>query len=640
MALSGLVPRRYWISLFCVTSIAVLGFVLHWDYFVLAIAPEERLYTSLRNQLATQNSGCIGIEGNSIKRMKDAKRLSVHVFNAQTGSEIRRDDVLAAGSTVCIVVAVPQHGADKYEEAPIRGKAPDDVHLLVHGTSSLITSLPLEALSDANPELDAYYSACPQESISLYECWKNFYNLQADIGTTLLYFAKVVLIHPDTYMVQAEVENVHYNWAKQWTEDPTRHQTLYTSGLKETWNSWNERLGEYGRWHKINPSKVADQDKWPPLLNVGAPVVAQTMSVFDDRPFCDSGLMAANGRWYTKASNLTDAPDEVYDQWNFAWDGDDCRLDWYNYIDMLDCLANKNIHVYGDSNLRRLIKSIVSGNTFCQGDNAEDVCQHDDKGIPYQLLHMDEQGQVTTESVDDNTVADDTAFGVMRPFHFGRNSTIFHDFTRTMAYNFIDWRNTLYPLESLVQVNSTDLYKPERHFVDTHAFDPSQDLSEGIQARPPSALPKADLVIAGTPAWDTQGATRSEDFKVAVASFAKALLEAYSDTPIVLRLLQGFCCRKSTNLHSRASGPRAHWYNEIILNAFKPAIEDGRVLVLDSRLLTGRPEELLSRYPANHLRYPAIRVETQMLMNSICERTSGPGTGFRPSLDWRLRAVM
>lgn len=308
----------------------------------------------------------------------------------------------------------------------------------------------------------------------------------------------------------------------------------------------------------------------------------------------------------------------------------------------MDCMANTKSHFYGDSQLRRNAKALVSGGKCTynmdriyplvqnmltwglQGHFCRDTshrCQHDDGALPYHSLISGENGDLVDHLEDEGPLK----FGRFQPFPFGyqNDSTIYFNFIRDLAGNWRDWSACLYDEEDHGS-------RPGNLTDDTlghlRSFQPYFDLRLGSKARMPPDVPKPDFVVLGFGSWDTAFDPTFEEYETALRSLRDAVLEAYPpEVLIVLRLSNGYCCRHGFEDYRRYTGVRIQHMNDIVKKTFR--VEgaygmDQRVFVYDPEALTGRPN-VVSDYEevqTNHPRFSHVRIEAQMMLNKICER--------------------
>ena len=194
---------------------------------------------------------------------------------------------------------------------------------------------------------------------------------------------------------------------------------------------------------------------------------------------------------------------------------------------------------------------------------------------------------------------------------------------RDLAGNWRDWTSHLYGEDDhgspRTDVEDDTLGHPR-------SFQPFYDLLLGAGARMPPDLPKPDFVVLGFGSWDSAFVPTFDEFETALLHLRDAILQAYPpDMLLVLRLSNGYCCRHGFEDYRRYTGVRIQHMNDIVKKAFR--VEgalgmDGRVIVVDPEALTGRPR-VVSDYDevqTNHPRFSHVRVETQLMLNKICER--------------------
>ncbi|MBE7180785.1 MAG: hypothetical protein INR71_06180 [Terriglobus roseus] len=330
-------------------------------------------------------------------------------------------------------------------------------------------------------------------------------------------------------------------------------------------------------------------------------------------PPCDNETTAAQGRWYRYRS-FPVLERELVDEWGYTWQGDKCHLDFYNAIESLDCLENKNIHVYGDSMSRRLAKTLLSGGKWCLDPWA--ACQDEDDirdGL-VPKLDVDKDGGIVINEM-------------MREAHFerydtsnmtfGKNTSLFFEFITALSGSSGTWMEPLYD-------------EKDRHLKEgagkTLAVD-AMETVPGAIARPPPEMPPADAVIVGFGAWDQAFTDKFDQYEVAVELIRDAFLQAYPGVPIILRMANSFCCRNTDPVFRRYTGGRIREFDARTRKVFRvdgATAWDGRFRVMDPANMNGRPE-VINDYrfsKANHPRASHTRIEMQMVMNSMCRRNS------------------
>lgn len=154
----------------------------------------------------------------------------------------------------------------------------------------------------------------------------------------------------------------------------------------------------------------------------------------------------------------------------------------------------------------------------------------------------------------------------------------------------------------------------------------------GAKARWPSSKAKPDLVVVAIGTWDEQFSHYFADMEKAAPAFRDAILEAFPDSIIVLRLSHGVCCQRFFIENYRISGARFQHWNDIMRKVWKvneagTHAMDGRVLVLNSGPFGGTKDERVDykNHFSPHLRFSRVRTEVQMLLNTVCTKDEKTG---------------
>ena len=100
-------------------------------------------------------------------------------------------------------------------------------------------------------------------------------------------------------------------------------------------------------------------------------------------------------------------------------------------------------------------------------------------------------------------------------------------------------------------------------------FKKSRDLLPGAKVRPPPGAPKPDVVLLAFGTWDEAFSPYMNDFANALPHLRDAVLEAYPDSVIIIRLTHQVCCQKRESPFSRYSLARIQHHNDIIREVFK-----------------------------------------------------------------------
>ena len=228
--------------------------------------------------------------------------------------------------------------------------------------------------------------------------------------------------------------------------------------------------------------------------------------------------------------------------------------------------------------------------------------------------------QDDTLSLEEEVRGQHFQMGDISPFRFGRNSKVYFSFIGSIVNTTSLWMDPLFDLEDLVNITSN--------------FPTDRAVLPGAKSRAPPEIGQADLVIAGTGAWDTSFTNRFDAFEQVLPQWRDTLLGAYPNTPLVLRLNNGFCCRGTDVYFRRFTGGRVQHFDDLLREASRveggKAME-GRISVLDPSYMSGRPEVVLDfgSPGSNHPRASHTRIEMQMMLNSVCERDASGKARFR-----------
>ncbi|KAI9728367.1 MAG: hypothetical protein M1828_003767 [Chrysothrix sp. TS-e1954] len=543
--------------------------------------------------MASSPGPCDLIGPHEISRIQRVETLSTYSF--ADGSAIGDGRIVPPGTEICVLIAVPQNPPNGVLlDVPIESKGPDNLHIFIKSDDVQLSFRPPRPIPD---------------QLSLRKPFAN--------NTSILYYAETTLYHDGAYQLFVDHEWSNWWWAKQWRDDFEQNVTRYPTGAKIPFPSREERVRQYHEPEYYDWVSVSQDDHHPPVIDVAN---GGDWEANRRRRVCDIDYEVDRGRWYSR-SRFPGLIQE-FDEWGYAYDGDTCQFDFFTDYDVMNCLAGLQIHAYGDSQLRRITKTITSGGHFCRNTSHE--CQRMD-GAMRNLVFDNDGGLVKSLEEEKYKPFNNSEFTNLPTF--GSDSRIHWAFLRDLVYDYRDWTRLFYDKEDHSTENALALDEsPEPSIFSNHAFDPTQDIRLGAKARQSPSAPPADLVLLGFGSWDAAFATTFEELERVLPSFRDALLDAYPPSvPIVLRLLNGYCCRHKFDDFRRYTGTRIQHMNDLIREAFDVHgvwAADGRIIVVDPEVLTGRPD-VVSDYPeseANHPRFSHVRTETQLLYNKICER--------------------
>lgn len=519
------------------------------------------------------------------------------IYVLSEGKVISAKDIIAAPASVCVLVSIPQIELPEknYTDAPVPGKGPDSIHLLLNSTDVILTFPPLLPLP-GQPGASELHT-----------------------NQSIIYQADTVLYTAGTYELSGEIEFSHWFWAQEWVSPQGKP-------LEFIPNTGNPSDALYMNM-VYNP--------------VSLPSTSITVSGSKDipsRPACSDKLNAGLGRWY-KQSSFPELSSNMTDEWGYTWQGDHCDLTYFTPTETMECFANKHVQFYGDSMIRRVGKAIMTGGTWCS-DNLTAPCQDADDG-PETPVYKLIEAALDPESKSDSTELTTVSFhrgshfqhGDTQPIVFGHNTTAYFSFLTQLANSPGLWMDRLYDADDLEKLRDYGKIEPNN----TSNVDRAIKAGHEDRARPPpdSNGGHVDLVVLGFGAWDQAFTYAYDDYEEQLKIFRDSLLTAYgakagsaSSTPIVMRLSNSWCCRPTASAFRRYTGSRICEFDSRTRSVFDYAgygdgdALDHRVMIVDPTSMNGRPDIFKDYTPsdANHPRASHVRLEMQMLMNSVCER--------------------
>jgi len=538
---------------------------------------------------------CSLVPPTELHRLQTKVDMSVHSYRG--GVLLRTDEPVTVPASLCVLVAVPQTKPESgiYKDIPVPGEGPDLMHLYFN-TSDVRVSI---------PPLKPFPAQAGVE-------------LQQTTGA-IVYYTELKLPDAGTYDISAEREFKNWRWAKQWYHNGSTNAVHFLTGhiepLKNTTDDV-EKIMEVNR--VIHDGKVFDPE---PIISENIfPQQIVARSATSDKPAktrCNalSGFDAQKGRWYRQA-DYPHLAEGMADEWGFVYDLDECSLEYFTDVDVTDCLAGKTIHVFGDSNSRRLSRAIMSAGRWCRDVTMR--CQTEDWGDAVHKVVWNASTSTLDEEMETPEHNGQFELNDRKPFFWGKNTTLYFNFMQAIVMAPKDWLSNFYDPGQFT-VGEEGVLIP---------FTPDQ-IVPGAHARRPTDMPKPDLVVVGIGAWDEAFDWTYDDFARTVPHFRDALLQAYPDsleTKLALRLSQGHCCRRNwTEDLRRFSGGRIAKFGEIIRESWQ--IENGhgmggRVAVVDASGMSGRPEVVndFGAVGSNHQRAAHTRLEAQILLNQVCAR--------------------
>lgn len=480
----------------------------------------------------------------------------------------------------CILVALPQSPVLNpdtldYIDPLVSGKGPDLVHLIANSTDVTLTFPPLRPL--------------PGQDI------------QQSNSDALIYYAELVLLQAGTYDISATHEFDNWKWAQQWHVD-------YGTLMFPDGTSPDQTFAE----HAFRP----------------VPLPTVSLTILGDKslpslPLCDHQRTAARGRWY-RHDAFPSLPAEMSDESGYVWQGDSCHLPYLRPSDVSQCLQNRNLHIYGDSMIRRVTKSLINGGEWCRDVHGQ--CQdEDDRGyVPLSRMLSSSDG-LEPEWVPYSEEEELALFSHdgITTVPFGNSAAVDFMFVTTITNQTSEWTSRFYASEDLEQLTPAPVKSTKPDF----------EIRPGAAPRLSPGLHKPDAVILGFGAWDEAFTDAFDAYHERLESFRRTVLEVYADVPIAMRLANSWCCRSTGNGFRRYTGGRVQEFDDRTRRVFRVQhglggletgiTEDEKVRLIDPSAMNGRKEMIFDFgvSDANHPRASHVRIELMMLMASLCEKT-------------------
>lgn len=403
-----------------------------------------------------------------------------------------------------------------------------------------------------------------------------------------VYASSYVLLQPGTYHLSGASEWHYYDWAM---EEPIDLSKMF---------------------HRYRPDNTS-------LINSLSPPISVTgVPVSRPRQHCYRGSNDdLRGRWYrsnafkqggsqsvlNNEAHLEYADqDATTDDWGWTFAPDRCRLTYFSPADHRACLANKNIQIIGDSNSRRVLKSVMGGGlSWCNPRRPrERIANCEDR-------EEEELKDFTGAEVDIELVHDN-ALDKLRPVTFGEGTRLFIDFVGGII------RSTI--------LNGWQLYLNDNK-------NPN-DVSVTKQRQ--QSLGPTDVVYLSLITWDVSHVLTAAETLARLPEFREKLLSSYDERARFVIRLANSPSYDNYNNRSRFSVPRLQMWNTMWREFWEEDRLSGRVKFEDASILQGREDaERATKCPQTHLRCSHVRIEAQIWMNMICEKQPD---GAARMLDW------
>ncbi|KAJ2692533.1 hypothetical protein GGH99_001668 [Coemansia sp. RSA 1285] len=302
------------------------------------------------------------------------------------------------------------------------------------------------------------------------------------------------------------------------------------------------------------------------------------------------------GRWL----NATEIPFDTStlmppDHHGRIWVPYTCRMQRYSYQDFTKCLVQKYpiLHMYGDSNTRRMLKKLTTLGEWCSTEESHTThpCLCEDYGDRF------ERFRVSREEV----VID------MDPITGGNSPT--GNFSKAMA-----------------PPNKSRIYfRRWGGLTARNAMPWSRSFDAGVQ----HFFGTPQVAIISLTNWDAAFSTRAY-FAAQLDRLVALVEKSYGpETEIILRTGQHYCCRyDNSRTHRQYSRLRNQSFDSYIADVFRERLGDRRrISVWDvATLMETQPLEIRSELPfcpSNHARAEIIDIENHLLFNRLCNPADG-----------------
>lgn len=455
----------------------------------------------------------------------------------------------AVGSEFCTVIFVPQSSATQqqvsFHNRAIEGWGPDSLHLEIHSDDIRLI-----------PQHPDYWGLLSESSD----------------GSYAVYMLAHQLNHPGRYNITGEVEFQNYDWVM---EDPLDFI--------------------HGDQHNYTMTDI-QLEAASPLLDISGKPVPRPM-----QQCYRNGYNNLQGRWYRASSFGIDGNqtslnptaevgfanhNTTTDDWGWTFAPDACSLNFFDKPDISACLRDRTLQILGESNSRRLLKTLVSGGSWCT-DFSDKVCQCEDQ-FEDEIPDMD-LSRLNVTRFHETNIRD-------TPTHFGNNSSVFFDFAGGLLNRKL-WNPWFF------------FYHP------ASAADDSTIVSRRVDQYGP-----IDLVHVSLLTWDIAGVPTADELHDFLPELRSRLLAAYPPgTRFITRLANNMCCLNQ-NYKTRFSAPRFAIFNAMWRSFWAEDEKAGAMLVDDATVLQGRRDAETAFFcPTTHLRASHVRLEAMMWLNAVCD---------------------
>lgn len=397
-----------------------------------------------------------------------------------------------------------------------------------------------------------------------------------------IYTIPYALNHPGSYQIEAEVEFRNYDWVKE--QDIDIPKVPFPMVM----------------------TNITMVPRSPAIKVTGIPISRPAAQCYKDGASRDY-----RGRWYRATSfardgNQTALNPEAHlefadhsntiDEWGWTFAPDHCHLLYFTPEEHMGCFENKTIQVLGDSNSRRVMKSLISGSVNWCRDPDDTTCQCSD--TREQWFEDALNHNISLERFERTDTTDDPTF-------FGRGGKIFFDFVGGL----------IVPRPG----------NPWSKYYDHWGYDGSS-----IAERREKLYGAPDLVHVSFIGYDTTLLRTTQEVLDALPAFKETLYAAPrppTGTRYIHRLANSMCCGNEATNH-RWTTPRFKIFNHMWRQFWQDDEINDVIRIVDASVLQGR-KEIEMAYPCltTHMRASLVRIEAMMWMTASCEKNIYLGGG-------------
>ncbi|KAI8089173.1 uncharacterized protein BX664DRAFT_332351 [Halteromyces radiatus] len=390
---------------------------------------------------------------------------------------------------------------------------------------------------------------------------------------------------------------------------------------------WNAELGPVQPYQPmdmpVEPSAKVTVQKENHMMESTEKLVLDHLSL----PLCKGGRGDYHGRWlpWTFDNNNNNSMVIGLDRYGKFWAPTTCRYRHITHAQFHRCLAKRypqGMNIYGDSNMRRSIKSFISHGQWCKSYEKYQQTSHHHQQVnatvfqsPQQWSYLGDPRQLRACQCED---FEEVTW----------NATWFNATARRWDIVFENNQETTQRLGRQTEwdnnnnnYNGRDGIRVSSYKWDGLTFMNDQGWEAGF-VRTNYKLPTdTDIVVISLVNWD-MAYTELTHFQEAVVQLIQHIKMQYHSMMIVYRTPQYYCCRVDHTQRQRKSNTaRLKTFDKVARQLFQIAF--GSSLMIWDTMSLGEArtwgEKLqTATCGANHAQADVIHLENQILMNALC----------------------